>query len=358
MKFKLMTVIAAAAGMAFAEGDADTESDAVAEAAEKLVQADAKRNENKAMFKPLPICRLVNGLVEVKKPLGNEWIKAEEGRYYPLGTTYRTREGGKLEISFGPSSTVTISGDASFSTRPEKLGVYKRTIVLGHGELTLDLARNIPEGAVTVVAPGFTVKNPAGNSVYKYSPVVNGDGDEAMIKCVTGSLLVEGMHFTIPAMHAADGIKIRTSQDKLNTFLYGISGDYVVKLDQGDKTRQEFNDDGTMRTVVEKGFLDWNLSPQTKVRIGRMMPSLGERMSVTMMTFDATGELKNNFAYTEGRAEVNSGELVAASKDEKEKLAAAAREAAKEAEAGEGKSDSEDEGDSDEEDSASDESEE
>ena len=136
------------------------------------------------------------------------------------------------------------------------------------------------------------------------------------------------------------------------------SPSHVSKLDQGDKARQEFNDDGTMRTVIEKGFLDWSLSPQTKVRIGRMMPSLGERMSVTMMTFDAAGELKNNFAYTEGRAEVNSGELVAASKDEKEKLAAAAREAAKEAEAGEGKKDSEDEGDSDKEDSASDESEE
>ena len=40
------------------------------------------------------------------------------------------------------------------------------------------------------------------------------------------------------------------------------------------------------------------------------MPSVGERMSVTMMTFDSAGTMQNHFAFAEGRAEVNTGELV------------------------------------------------
>ena len=143
MKFKLMTVIAAAAGMAFAEGDADTESDAVAEAAEKLVQADAKRNENRAMFKPLPICRLVNGLVEVKKPLANEWIKAEEGRYYPLGTTYRTREGGKLEIQFDEDYLNSVNYKVSNGSVTFEGQLNKEKLTPGEDDLTKMIFGNV-----------------------------------------------------------------------------------------------------------------------------------------------------------------------------------------------------------------------
>lgn len=312
--------VAAAVMTAFGEVDEDAAKEIVDEASRTSAQANYQ-----SPFKPLPLCRVVQGSVEVKKPGAAAWQSAEEGRFYPLGSSFRTTGKGRLEVAFGPECSASITGDASFSTKAQKIGDKSRTIILGSGEMKLDLARNLKEGLFFVTAPGFLVKNPAGTSLYTYAD--KGDGDEATVKCVTGALAIDGRHFQIPQMRAADKIRIRTSRDQLSTFLYGESGDYVVELDQGEKIRSEFNDDGSISKKVEKGILKWNLSPETKVRIGRMVPSVGERMSVAVMTFDASGEMKNHFAFSEGRAEVNTGELVAASKEEKAAIAKRAAEA-------------------------------
>ena len=87
------------------------------------------------------------------------------------------------------------------------------------------------------------------------------------------------------------------------------------------------SDDGTRKKVAKKKNLEWNLSPDTKVRIQRMLPAVGERMSVDVTTWDAAGEKKNWWTYSEGRAEVNSGEQVIAPKTDSEELAKRAAEA-------------------------------
>ena len=107
-------------------------------------------------------------------------------------------------------------------------------------------------------------------------------------------------------MRAADEIRVRTSADLLFTGLYGQSGDCNVKLDQGRILVRDFE---TGENKEEDKFLDWKLSPQTAVRIHRALPAIGERMSVTVMTFDAAGELRNRCAFAEKLMEVNSGEL-------------------------------------------------
>ena len=274
-------------------------------------------------FTTLPLCRHVQGLVSIRKP-GKEWEQVEEGRFYPLGTSYRAEKGGSLVMSLGMNSTVTIEDGAEFGTREQALGTPSRTLVLAHGAMTLKLPDNLPEGAFFITAPGFTIKNPAGVSEITYED--KGDGDDATVLCKTGSLGIEGRHFDIPVMHAADKVRIRTSKDHLFTSLYGVSGNYVVNLDQGMCTREEFGDDGALKTVVEKGSLAWHLSPQTKVAINRAVPALGERMSVHTMTFDAAGTLKNERVFCEGRAEVNSGELVPQQKTDADELAKRAAE--------------------------------
>jgi hypothetical protein len=181
------------------------------------------------------------------------------------------------------------------------------------------------------VARGFTAKNPAGESKFTY--VNKGDGDEVIVRCVTGSIAVDGRHFAIPQMRAADEVKIRTSHDHLFTGLYGTSGDYLVKLEQGVVTRDEVQDDGSVKKIESQGTLDWRLSPDTRVEIMRAVPAIGERMSVYITTWDAAGEKQNECAYTEGRAEVNSGELIRTSKSDSEELAKRASEATETTEA-------------------------
>ncbi len=258
-------------------------------------------------FSALPFCRIVEAPVEVRKPKG-EWVPAEEGKFYPLGTSYRSLKGGKLVLSFGANSTATIEGEASFGTRIQPVGGASRTIVLDSGTVNLSLAKNLPDGAFFAVAPGFRVSNAAGESRLTYNRT--SDGDKAVIRCVTGSLSVDGRHFDIASMHAADEMVVVTSHDHLVTILEGTSGDYVVKLDQGVRMATEVDDNGTIKEVVSKESLEWHLSPKTRVVINRAVPAIGERMSVHTMAFDASGEMRSERAFCQDRAELNSGERI------------------------------------------------
>jgi hypothetical protein len=317
---KIVVVLLAilSAAQIFAQQENSTDEEAAVEVAAKKPAARA------SFFTTLPLCRLVEGVAEVRIP-GKDWRVAEEGKFYPLGTAYRTREGGVMEVSFGTECTARISGDSDFATYAQSLSAKSRTIVLGDGLLELSLAANLPEGAFVVTASNFTVKNPAGKSKFEHKRT--GDGDLVIARCVTGSFAVDGRHFSIAKMRAADELKIRSTHDNLETILYGTSGDYVVTLDVGMVFENVIADDGSTKKVAKKKNLDWNLSPDTKVRIQRMLPAIGERMSVDVTTWDASGEKKNWWTYTEGRAEVNSGEQVAAPKSDSDELVKRAAEA-------------------------------
>lgn len=317
MKRTLIVIAALTAFAVVAEEETET-----AEAAETTAVQTNSAVSVKA-FTTLPLSRHVEGAVSVRRPNG-DWEPVEEGLFYPLGSYFRAEKGGLLVLAFGSGSAVTILSGAEFGTRALPIGKPFRTLVLVNGTIALRLPDNLPEGAFFITAPGFTVKNPAGESVITYEN--KGDGDVATILCKTGSLGIEGRHFDIPAMRAADEIRIRTSKDLLFTSLYGTSGNYVVNLDQGMCTHEEFGEDGSLKSVVEKGTLAWHLSPRTQAIINRSVPALGERMSVHTMTFDAAGGLKNERAFSEGRAEVNSGELVPQEKTDADELAKRAAE--------------------------------
>ena len=60
--------------------------------------------------------------------------------------------------------------------------------------------------------------------------------------------------------------------------------------------------------------LDFLLSPKCAIKIFRAKASVGGGTSVSMMTFGASGDMLNRFAFAEGRSNVNSGELVISTK--------------------------------------------
>ena len=97
----------------------------------------------------------------------------------------------------------------------------------------------------------------------------------------------------------------------------GNSGDILVTLDQGCVAQRDFT---TGETKAEEKKLDWKLSPRTAVRIYRGKTSLGNNLSVTVLTFDARGQLKNRCAFTEHCMEINSGELGPASEEDRAEL--------------------------------------
>jgi len=275
----------ASAGDDAGEAVSDEEGEEVSDDAEGAPSKPAGKASAK-IFHVLPLCRELEGAAEVQLPGVTEWKTVEEGKYYPLGSTYRTLGvDANLTIEFGPESFVVVKGIGAFATRVQKIGEKTRSVILVSGTITLKLPTNLPDGSFTVAAPGFTVVSAIGESRYTYSK--NGDGDEAVIRCVTQTMSVEGPHFKAPSMRAANEIRIRTSQDQLVTALYG-----------------------------------------TAVRIHRAKPAIGKNMAVTVMTFDSRGQLRNRCAFAENRYEVNSGELGPTSKKEREELAKRAAAAA------------------------------
>ena len=301
VRLSLACVAALVAAGAYAEAPDDV---AAAAAAVKKQQQDDTR-----WYFTLPLCRRVDGSGEVLKHGEAEWQPVEEGRFYPLGSAFRASAANStVVIAFGKECTVTVENGSGFASCAQKLGEKSRRIVLTGGEVLVSLPNNLKDGLFSVETPGFSVSNMAGDSRFAYAD--KGGGIEADVRCVTGQLKVEGRHFEVPAMHAADVMRVRCSHDNLETILYGKSGDYVVKLDRGQMVVSEVQNDGSVKNTIDSSKLEWHLSVSTRVQINRAVASVGERMSVTMMTFDSSGAMKNHFAFAESRPEVNTGELV------------------------------------------------
>ena len=305
------------------ESDASDEGEAAEEGEESAMPKKDKSGAR--LLKTLPFCHRLEGKAEVLKPGSVAWAPVEEGKFYPLGASFRTLDNtSTVQIQFGDSEDVSVEikkTASSFATRYQPLGEKTRAITLLGGVVTVKTPRNMPDGAFSVSTPGFEVKNLKGMSRYAYTRTV--DGEVAQIRCLTGTLAIEGRNFKFPEVKTACEVKIRTSQDQLFTGLYGNRGDSMVLLDQGEKRVKDY---GTGETNIEKKPLDFKLSPKTAVRIHRALPDIGERMSVTVMTFDAMGALRNRCAFTEGCCEVNTGELgpvAAEAKEDAAKKAAA-----------------------------------
>lgn len=135
----------------------------------------------------------------------------------------------------------------------------------------------------------------------------SGDGDEAVVHVITGMLAIDGPHYKIGRMGAADRIRIRTTGDKLFTSLRGEAGDYKVTLDQGVST---YRDPVSGEIKKQERSLDFSLTPQCAIKIFRKRSAVGGRMAVSVMTFDPSGEMRNRFTFAEGTASVNFGEEV------------------------------------------------
>ena len=280
-------------------------------------------------FTALVRCARAKGVVLVLKPGASDWAAAEEGRYYPLGTSFRTApeqdQPASAEFAFGPMSYVRLTGAAEVATKAIAIGDPARTVVLKSGRVMVNVPRTLKEGLFFVAAPYFTCSNLAGESLFDYKPL--GDGDEAVVRCVTGSLALEGRHYKIPRMVAANQVRIRSTGDDLYSWLRGERGDSKVFLDQGLMTEKNF-ETGEEKDI-QKTY-EFSLSPRCAVKIFRRRSPVGGNMLVSMMATDATGVIKTRCAYAEGRSNVNSGELViapvVATNAEKEKAKAASEE--------------------------------
>ena len=285
-----------------AGGEAKTE--AAAEGLDPaLVKAAAAKPAAKH-FHALVRLSLTSGEVLVKLPREKDFKPAVEGKFYPNGSSFRT-VGGVSDFEFGKDAVLKVTGDAEFSVREDDLAAPSRAVLPVRGSFTVSLPRTLPTGLFSMAFPNFTAKDLAGESRYELTP--SGDGDEAVVHVITGMLALEGPHYKVERMSAADRMRIRTTGDALFTSLRGEAGDYKVSLDQGCTT---YKDPITGEVKKQDRRLDFSLTPQCAIKIFRKRSQVGGRMAVSVMTFDPAGEMRNRFTFAEGAANVNFGEEV------------------------------------------------
>ena len=244
LKKSFQATLAMTVGVLFAPLYAQEADTPAAEPAEEgaLPSAAPAEKPFTALFK----CSRVDGIVRVLKPGASEPVDAEEGRYYPMGSVISTvSEAGVVssgEFAFGQLSTMKLVGTAEVLTCPIEIGEPTRTVELRAGRVLFNLPRTLKDGMFFVRAPFFGCSNLAGESQFDYQRLA--DGDEAVIRCVTGTMTLEDNrhgHYRIPRMAAANQVRIRCSGDNLHATLRGESGDCKVELAQGMVKERNFS---------------------------------------------------------------------------------------------------------------------
>ncbi len=242
--------------------------------------------------------------VSVRLPRQEAFKAAVPGKFYPSGSSFRV-SGGAAEFEFGKEATLKASADSEFSLADAEFGSRSRVVIPVRGSFSVSLPRTMPTGLFSVAYPSFTARDLAGESVHRLAP--SGDGDEAEVHVVTGMLAIDGVHYKIGRMSAADRVLIRTTGDKLFTSLRGEAGDYKVTLDQGVST---YRDPVSGEMKRQDRSVDFSLTPQCAIKIFRKRAEVGGRMAVSVMTFDPAGEMRNRFTFAEGEPRLNFGEEV------------------------------------------------
>lgn len=277
--------------------------DASAAAADSAIERAALKSAPK-YFHELVRFSDADSDVFVRLPRQTEFTLAEVGKFYPNGSAFRLSDG-TAEFEFGKEALLKVSGKAEFSTANVGFSARERTVIPVCGTFTVTLPRTMPTGLFSVAYPNFTAKDLAGESRHELTP--SGDGDEAVVHVITGMLALDGPHYKVTRMSAADRVRIRTTGDKLFTSLRGEAGDYKVTLDQGVSTYKD-PISNEMKTQVRN--IEFSLTPQCAIKIFRKRSEVGGRMAVSVMTFDPAGEMRNRFTFAEGTASVNFGEEV------------------------------------------------
>lgn len=244
--------------------------------------------------------------VFVKLPRQSEFKLAVEGNYYPNGSVFRISDAAEPAVfEFGPETLVKVDGDAEFGTREIAIGEKTRVVTMMKGLISVSIPRTMPTGHFTVAYPNFVAKDLAGESNHEL--IHTGDGDEAVVHVITGMLALEGAHFRVARMSAADRVRVRTTGEALFTSLRGEAGDYKVTLDKGIAAYRDPLS-GEMKEQVRS--LEYSLTPQCAIKIFRKRSQVGGRMVVSVMTFDASGEIRNRYTFAEGTSKVNFGEEI------------------------------------------------
>ena len=239
------------------------------------------------------LVRVVNilGVCDVKNPDIGRFKSMQYNQAYPMGSVFRTAAKSTCVLIFSSEDSAVIGENSELIITACKDNSQKLTVKIVTGEIKTTLRDNLADGSFAITTANAEVKNMAGRGIYTIS-MENGN---EMFKAatITGTSRIEGPHYTIPSLQAANKVNITTSENRSFSRLTSISGDFAIELLNGNEEP-----------------LIYQMSPKAVIKIWRENAPVGGRTIVSTLVVSPKGIARHRFAYAEGRQMLKTGELV------------------------------------------------
>ncbi|HRT30165.1 MAG TPA: hypothetical protein P5527_10260 [Kiritimatiellia bacterium] len=260
-------------------------------AADGQAPAAVQQEESAKTFMPMVRLIQVRGKCEALNPDVGSYAPAIENKVYPLGTSFRTGPESLATLVFSGQESVQLASSTEVCVGTPDKQPDNRVLRLVAGTIKTSLRENLPEGSFSVCTPNAVSKNVEGRG--EYTLFTDAVTETLQIATITGAACIEGSHYHIPALRAANTVNIQTSVDRSFSRLTSVSGDFVIILNKG-----------------EEEPVNYGMSPKAVVKIWRENAPVGGRPVIAALVVSPTGIAKHRFAYAEGRSGVATGELV------------------------------------------------
>ncbi len=247
-----------------------------------------------AQFANLVRVANIQGVCEVNNPDVGSFKPAQHNKAYPMGSTFRTGPNSSCFLVFSPEDSAEVTAQTEImvsgvSTNNKTCHILTARLI--SGTVKTALRDNLKGSVFNVNTPNADLKGLTGRGEY----AIHSDGENEILQAatITGIASIEGPHYTIPALQAANTVNILTAPNRSFSRLTSVSGDFSILLHNG--TEQPVN---------------FGMSPQAIVKIWRTIAPVGGRTIVSTLVVSPTGMARHRFAYAEGRDVLQTGELV------------------------------------------------
>lgn len=236
----------------------------------------------------------IQGTCEVNNPDVGMYKPVKHNKAYPLGSTFRTGPGSSCFLVFSPEDSAEVTEQSEVmvsgvSTNSKTCHILNLKLI--NGTVKTALRDNLKGSVFNINTPNAEIKNMTGRGEYTIGS--EGENEILQVATITGTASLEGPHYTIPALQAANTVNILTAPNRSFSRLTSVSGDFAIILHNG--TEQPVN---------------FGMSPQAIVKIWRNIAPVGGRTIVSTLVVSPTGMARHRFAYAEGRPILQTGELV------------------------------------------------
>jgi hypothetical protein len=231
------------------------------------------------------------GIAEVNNPDVGSFVPVVSNRAYPLGSAFRTGPNSTVVVNFSFADGIQLMENTEVRIAVDEKNPDARAVKLIRGRLLTFMKDNMPEDIFSVSTPNATCKSLAGRADIELT--AKDGNEEFQVATITGTLVIEGLQFSIPALRAANTVNVLTAPNRTLSRLISEKGDFKVVLDNG-----------TAYPV------SYDMSPRAVIKIWRENAPVGGRTIVSTLVVGPSGTARHRFVYAVGRDALSTGELV------------------------------------------------